>query len=137
MIVVDTGPLVALANDRDQDHAVCQALLSGFAGPLLVPAPVVTEVCYMLESRRGPELEAAFLDDLAEGVLELVALERADVARMAELVRTYHDLPLGAADASVVAVAERFATANVATLDHRDFRVIRPHHVDALRLLPG
>lgn len=76
MIVVDTGPLVALANERDHDHPACRALLSGFTAPLLVPSPVLTEVCYLLEKRRGPQLEAAFLDDLAEGVLQLVALER-------------------------------------------------------------
>ncbi len=49
----------------------------------------------------------------------------------------YSDLPLGAADASVVAVAERFHIADVLTLDTRDFSVVRPSHVPALTLLPG
>jgi predicted nucleic acid-binding protein len=56
---------------------------------------------------------------------------------MAELVRRYADFPLGAADASVVAVAERLETARIATLDHRHFRAVRPAHCDAFELLPA
>lgn len=40
MILVDTGPLVALANDKDDAHSACERLLTTIAGPLLVPAPV-------------------------------------------------------------------------------------------------
>ncbi|GAA4546285.1 hypothetical protein [Pseudonocardia xishanensis] len=55
---------------------------------------------------------------------------------MADLVDTYADLPLGTSDASVVALAERLGVTEVATLDHRHFRVVRPRHVDAFTLLP-
>jgi uncharacterized protein len=47
---------------------------------------------------------------------------------MAELVRSHADLPLGAVDASVVAIAERLGVRRVATLDRRDFSVVRPRH---------
>jgi predicted nucleic acid-binding protein len=46
------------------------------------------------------------------------------------------DLPLGAVDASVVALAERFGVTEVATLDRRHFTVVQPRHVDSLTLLP-
>ena len=49
---------------------------------------------------------------------------------MAELVETYADLPLGAIDASVVALAERLGLTTVATLDRRHFTVVRPKHVE-------
>jgi uncharacterized protein len=58
------------------------------------------------------------------------------LARTAELVRTYADLPLGAVDASVIAVAERLNLTDVASLDRRHFTVVRPKHVNALNLLP-
>jgi len=51
-------------------------------------------------------------------------------------VAQYHDLPLGSVDASVVAAAERCRTVDVATLDHRHFRVVRPAHTKAFQLLP-
>jgi hypothetical protein len=58
------------------------------------------------------------------------------LARMAELVRAYADLPLGAVDASVIAIAERLKLTDVATLDRRHFTVVRPKHAKALNLLP-
>ncbi|WP_219418556.1 type II toxin-antitoxin system VapC family toxin [Pseudonocardia nigra] len=111
-------------------------LLSTVRGPLLMPAPVLTEVCYLLETRRGPELEADFLSDVADGVIELVDLTRVDVARMVELVRRYADLPLGAADASVIAIAERLGITDIATLDRKHFSIVRPRHVSAFTVLP-
>jgi uncharacterized protein len=55
---------------------------------------------------------------------------------MADLVDTYADLPLGASDASVIAVAERLGVTTLATLDQRHLRVVRPHHVETFTLLP-
>ncbi|QSB16393.1 type II toxin-antitoxin system VapC family toxin [Natronosporangium hydrolyticum] len=45
MIVVDTGPLVAALNSDDKDHERCLRLLETHQGRLLVPGPVLTEVC--------------------------------------------------------------------------------------------
>lgn len=59
-----------------------------------------------------------------------------DWERIAELVERYADLGLGGVDASVVAVAERLHVREIATLDHRDFSVVRPRNVDAFELLP-
>ena len=67
---------------------------------------------------------------------EAVTLEDVDLARMAELVRQYDDLPLGTTDASVIAIAERLGISEIATLDRRHFTAVRPRHVEALTLLP-
>ncbi len=53
-----------------------------------------------------------------------------------EQVERYVDLPLGLVDASVVALSERFELREVATLDHRDFSIVRPRHTPAPSLLP-
>jgi uncharacterized protein len=90
----------------------------------------------MAESRLGSETEAQFLDSLVAGEFELEALTTSDLERMADLVRRYADFPLGAADASVIAVAERLQVTRIATLDHRRFRAVRPAHCDAFELLP-
>ncbi|GAA0509405.1 hypothetical protein GCM10009545_09380 [Saccharopolyspora thermophila] len=63
-------------------------------------------------------------------------MNSADWERVADLVERYADLPLGLADASVIAVAERFQVHQVATLDRRHFSVVRPNHVPAFTLLP-
>jgi uncharacterized protein len=59
-----------------------------------------------------------------------------DWLRIAELVATYGDLPLGTVDASVVAAAERLDITDIATVDRRHFGVVRPGHTDAFTLLP-
>lgn len=61
MIVADTGPLVASVNDRDTHHQRCVELLRGHADEIVVPAPVVVEVCQIPASRRGTRAEASFL----------------------------------------------------------------------------
>jgi hypothetical protein len=45
-------------------------------------------------------------------------------------------LRLGLVDASVVTVAENLNVVTVATLNHRDFTVVRPGHADAFEILP-
>jgi predicted nucleic acid-binding protein len=60
-----------------------------------------------------------------------------DIRRMAELVETYVDLPLGIVDAAVIAIAERLQLTEIATLDQRHFGVVRPSHTRAFTLLPG
>jgi uncharacterized protein len=132
--VLDTGPIVAALNAGDRCHHDCARLLAGLTGRRLLPSPVLTEVCWLLE--RWPAVEAAFLDETARGAFELVHLAPADLRRMGEFVRGYADFPLGAVDASVLAVAERFGADRVATLDHRHFGVVKPAHVPVLTLLP-
>ncbi|GAA3126454.1 hypothetical protein [Nonomuraea salmonea] len=67
---------------------------------------------------------------------ELVELLPVDVRRMAELVRLYKDARLDPADVSVVAIAARLGITQIATIDRRDFTLIRPRHVSAFSLLP-
>ena len=124
---------------NDKDHAACIALFTSLhedRRDLLVPAPVVAEAGHLLAREAGPRIEALFLRSPADGDFTAVDLIPADFARMADLVVTYGDLPLGTTDAAVVAVAERLKVIDVATLDRRHFTVVRPNHVDALTLLP-
>ena len=78
----------------------------------------------------------AFLSDVRAGRYTLIESLSADLARVAELVGKYDDLPLGTVDASVIALAERLNITTVVTLDRRDFGTVRPAHVPALSLLP-
>ena len=97
---------------------------------------MVTEVTYLLATRLGPEPEVRFVGDLAAGAFSVEPVAAADWLRIAELVATYRDLPLGTVDASVVTAAERLGVQEIATLDRRHFSVVRPSHVAAFTLLP-
>jgi hypothetical protein len=139
VIVCDTGPLVPAALSNDSHHRSCVKLftdLHAARSELLVPATVIAEVGYLLNREAGPRVESLFLRSIADGDFTAVDLNAKDYARMADLVVTYGNLPLGTTDASVVAVAERLKLTEVATLDRRHFTVVRPVHVNALTLLP-
>jgi predicted nucleic acid-binding protein len=55
---------------------------------------------------------------------------------MVELVEKYADFPLGAVDASVIAIAERLGADAIATLDRRHFAVVRPKAPIYFELVP-
>lgn len=100
-----------------------------------MPVLVITEVTYLISTRLGREAEVRFLGDLAAGNLIAEHVAAGDWLRIAELVVRYRDLPLGTADASVVAAAERLAVVTVATLDHRHFAVVQST-IGPFQLLP-
>jgi predicted nucleic acid-binding protein len=103
---------------------------------MVVPDVVIPEVCYLLAKGAQAPVEAAFLRSLVSGRLAVEHVIDADLLRAADLVEQYADLKLGAADASVIAVAERLEATEIATLDHRHFRVVIPRHVETFILLP-
>jgi uncharacterized protein len=137
VIVADTGPLVAAADRRDAHHSACAEVLAAVDEPLIVPAPVVIEVCWLLARAGGAAVEAAFLQAIHRGEVTVEPLASSDYKRIAELVEAYGDLPLGMVDASVVAVAERLDVRTVMTLNRRDFTVVRPRHVVSFNLIPA
>jgi len=112
-------------------------LLRQAEGPLLVPSPVLGEIGYLLQSRVGPQAEVTFLKSFGGDGFHIAELVDQDIQRMAGLVETYIDLPLGIVDAAVIAIAERLRLTEIATLDHRHFNIVRPNHVQAFTLLPG
>jgi predicted nucleic acid-binding protein len=136
LLIVDTGPLYAAAAERDDDHSACEELLAEATGPLLVPELIVTEIAYMLGDRIGPQAEIVFAQSIADGLLTVEPVLDSEWSRIAELTDQYADLPLGIADASLVALAERYNAREIATLDHRHFNVVRPKHVPSFTLLP-
>lgn len=122
MITLDTSAVLALLDGRDPDHAAVRGVVEADAGPWLVPAGILAEVAFMLQSRFVPGALPAFLDDLESGEFTLVCGDE-HLSRIRGLVERYADLPLGFSDAAVIACAER-AGGRVATLDRRDFEVV-------------
>lgn len=122
MITLDTSGLFALLNRADPDHIAALAVLDREAPPLLVPAGILGEVGDLVERRLGHRVLDRLLADLEEGAFTLDCGD-ADMARVRALAERYQDLPLGFADAAVVACAER-SGGRVLTLDRRDFDVV-------------
>lgn len=137
MLVVDTGVFVAAADLDDRHHHVCAALIETHPGPLVTTALVITEAGWLIRRQLDITTEAAFYQAIADGGIDIVDLTGADWARTAALLDTYANIGLDAADASIIAIAERLDQTVIATLDERDFRIVRPNHTNAFELLPG
>lgn len=111
-------------------------VLEDHAGELASPVPVIVEAAWLIESRVGPAAEARFLRSVGAGEVMRIDLTDADWDRVIELIERYADMSLGTVDASIIAIAERFGITAIATLNERDFRVVRPRHADGFELHP-
>jgi uncharacterized protein len=137
VILVDSGVFVAAAFPNDRHHEPCRRFLAETSEDLAISVVIVAEVSHLLRrAATRPRPELAFLMLIAAGRIQSLAPAPEDYRRMAELVEQYHDLPLGAADASIVAIAERLGVSRLATVDRKDFTAVRPRHVAAFELLP-
>ena len=122
MITLDTSALLTLLNRGDQDYDRVMAAFLTERAPYIVPAGILSELTYLIERRLGGAALDAFLSDLESGTYSLDCGER-DFGRIRALVRRYADLPLGFADAAVIACAERHG-GRVLTFDLRHFGVV-------------
>jgi uncharacterized protein len=132
--IVDSGPLVAVANVADPAYRACLEILRAPGLRLVIPALCVAEASYLIHRQCGPSTEARFLRGL-EG-FDVQAPLAQDWPRIGELVEQYADFPLGGTDASVIALAERLRTEVIVTLDRRHFGTVRPKHCERFVLLP-
>ena len=87
-------------------------------------------------AKRGACRRSRLRASHVSGQFKVIDLGVADYERCAELIESYADLGLGLVDASVVTVAERFSITTLATLNRRDFTVVRPRHTDGFELVP-
>ncbi len=135
MIVVDTSFVYALLDRADRRHDEAAAWYAASDDELITTPLVIAETDY-LATRLGEPALRAFRGDLEGGVYGVdwwpgAGRVLVDVARRV-------GLPIGLADASIVATAARHETIEVATFDHRRFRALRPLTGEpAFRLLPA
>jgi predicted nucleic acid-binding protein len=122
LVTVDTSALIAAVDRQDPNHIRATTFFQGELGPLIVPAGILAEICYFLETRYGPKSLDQFLGNVSDGGF-MLDFDDSDVQRVITLVRRYHDLPLGYTDAAVITCAERNG-GRVATFDLRHFGVV-------------
>ncbi|MGQ0678263.1 MAG: PIN domain-containing protein [Actinomycetota bacterium] len=136
MLIVDTSGLVAFFDSSDRHHAEVALAIDADPGPFVVSPYVIAELDYLLASRRGVAAEVAAIRELSRGAWELPSVDADDLAQVAGVIERYRDQSIGAADASLVVLAERYRTTRLLTLDHRHFRIVRSSAGDSFTLLP-
>jgi uncharacterized protein len=131
---VDTGVLFAAANRKDPNHRSSREIVESDVR-LVIPALVVAEAAYLIGETLGSRAETAFIRSLSSERYFVEGPTSGDFARAATLMSEYDSLPLGATDATVIALAERLREPDIATLDRRHFTVV-VSSLGPLRLFP-
>lgn len=136
-LILDAAPLVALADAKEPQLEALLRIRGEEEGPLILPAPIVAEVDYLLGVRFGEAARRAFLGDLAAQRYDVACLEAGDYRVVAELDARYSDLGLGLADCSIAVLAERYETRRLLSFDERHFRAVAPLQGGSFELLPA
>ena len=127
--IVDAGPLIGWLNANDQWHEWSISVLALRRGPLHTTEIVLGEACWQLGGNTQP----------VHALLDLVRKHALILARpwpelLAETQRIMLKYPkMDAADASLVALAEKSPHAVLITTDRRDFAPCRGLRNRALR----
>ena len=125
-MIVDTSALLAYFDSNEPDHNAVSRIIDGSDDALVVSPYVIAELDYLVATRVGVDAELEVLRELAGGAWELAAFGVPDLEKAASVIEKYGDQQIGAADATMVVLADRFQTRTVATLDRRHFTVLRP-----------
>ncbi|WGZ94617.1 MAG: PIN domain-containing protein [Candidatus Thiothrix putei] len=130
MILVDTGPLVALFDPQDPYHKHCTKIMQTLHEPMVTTLPVLTEVFHLLcPDSQGSKALRQFI---ARNGLAVWLMDDAGVETALNLMEKYIDRPMDLADASLVVAAQCLKTNRVFTTDRNDFFVYRieaGHHL--------
>ncbi len=137
MMLVDTGPLVALFDPKDEQHGRCVKTLEGVQEPIRTTLPVLTAAFHKLgPGNPGSDRLREFV---VKGGLSVWFFDSAALVRAFELMELYSDHPMDLADASLVVAAESLGTRKVFTVDRNDFetyRVRRGHRHYGFEIVP-
>jgi predicted nucleic acid-binding protein len=120
-VILDTGIVYAYYDRSDAWHARAKALVQREAKGLILPAPVIPEVDYLLEHRLGAKSRRVLYRGITEGHYFVADVPRQAYARVSAIDEQFADLGLGFVDASLVALAESLHVPRIATADRGHF----------------
>jgi len=134
MVIIDTGPLVALFDASEPTHEICKTTLQEINDDLATSWSVLTEAFYMLEDwKTGQENLWNFI---LAGAVQIYEIQPSHFSRLQELMRKYADRPMDLADATIVLIAEAMKIRTIFTLDKTDFAIYRPRHCRHFEIIP-
>ena len=132
MLLLDTGPWVALHCSDERHHGWAKTQFAQHAGPFLSCEAVITETCFLLA--RGGFDPAKALALLERGVVRIGMSLSEEASAVRKLFERYDNVPASLADASLIRLSELYEGSRVLTLDS-DFHIYRRHGRKSIPLL--
>jgi len=130
--IVDTGPLVAILNQREHHHAWAIEWFRQISPPMLVCEPVLVEALFLLAHL--PSAQDALFRWLDKGVLDISFRLEDHHPSVWALFKKYRNVPMSLADGCLVRMAELHDRHAVFTLDS-DFTIYRKHGRQSIPLI--
>jgi predicted nucleic acid-binding protein len=122
MILIDSGPLIAINDLSDSASASCTSALASLPNePFATTWSCLAEAMHFLGAAGGFSKQRALWQMWRDDLLELLDLTREECSLAAELMEKYQDLPMDLADATLVAAADYRNLRKVFTLDTHFF----------------
>jgi len=125
-MICDTSALIAFFNGADPDHARVVTVMESARPPMVVSPLMLAELDYLILDRIGDDTARRAVGSLIGGRFEVASCTPADITAALDGDSRYEALGIGLTDASLVVLAHRYRTVNLATLDERPFRAVRP-----------
>lgn len=141
IVIADTSGLIAASDRNAPESQACRSALNS-AGSVVLSGLVLAELDHLAKARFGSAARSRIMDHVRSRVRStrfVIPETTIDILDIASAVqRQFASLDLDLADGVNVALAAHFGTDVLLTLDHRDFRALRPltSHT-AFRLLPA
>ena len=115
---MDTGPLVASLNGREEHHEWAAAQVNSLRDPCVTCESVISESLFLL--RRDTNGKHRLLMMLEREILRVDFNLQQKLHEALSLMRRWDGTPMSLADACLVIMSEQFPACRVLTLD-RDF----------------
>ncbi len=131
-VLLDTGPLVAFINKRENSHDWAVNEWKNIEPPLLTCEAVIIEACFILRDFYGGQDAVMFLLDT--GIIQIDFRLSDEIGKVRELLKRYQNVPMSLADGCLVRMSELIAGSRVLTLDS-DFRVDRKNKNEMMDLI--
>lgn len=131
-IIVDTGPLVAFLNRRDQHHDWVKLQLATIPPPLITCEAVISEACFLLRKIAGAH--DALLECIHNNLIEISFDLKKEVTAIKKMIAQYRTIPMSFADACLVRLAEQYPHSRILTLDS-DFAIYRKNGRQTIPIL--
>lgn len=132
IVLVDTGPIVALLNRRDQYHDWAKATAAQLDAPAYTCESVLAEAHHLLSGVHDGSRQLNALVDSGRFDLGFRYIDH--TRRVHELMGKYANVPMSFADACLVTLSEAFGDPRVFTIDD-DFTIYRRKRNRRLELI--
>ncbi|MBP7284000.1 MAG: PIN domain-containing protein [Leptospiraceae bacterium] len=113
--LIDSGPIVALFDKRDNLHKPVMKFMQSYKGSLLTTWAVLTEVLYLLSF--SIEAQQDVLEWISRGSISLKDISIQDIKYIKQRMLKYSNVPMDLADASLMCISEKERIKHIISVD--------------------